>query len=94
MAGFSFLSQETDEASRSDLLTQTTKSNDYTFIEICIVILTAGALTNLTLTGQIKLATRTRQSEANTLINAGLKTGLLHQKQNFLNARKAAKIWA
>ena len=64
----------------ADLAIQNTKRNGYTLTEICIVTLTVGILTSLALTGQTKLATRARLSEAKALINAGLKNGLLLYK--------------
>ena len=70
----------------ADLAIQNTKRNGYTLTEICIVTLTVGILTSLALTGQTKLATRARLSEAKALINAGLKNGLLLYKQNLLDA--------
>ena len=75
----------------SRLRIQIIKNKGYTLIEICIVTLTIGILTSLALTGQTKLATRARLSEANALINAGLKNGLLLYKQNLLDASTTCK---
>ena len=75
----------------SRLRFQITKNKGYTLIEICIVTLTVGILTSLALTGQTKLATRARLSEAKALINAGLKNGLLLDKQNLLDASTTCK---
>ena len=89
MAGFFFLQPKGHE--KTDLPIQKTKNNGYTLIEICIVTLTVGILTSLALTWQAKLAKRARLIEANALINAGLKNGLLLHKQNLLDANMSCQ---
>ena len=71
---------------KAGLLLKNSKTDGYTLIEICIIALTVGILTSLALTGQAKLATRARLSEAKALINAGLKNGLMLYKQNLLDS--------
>ena len=82
MAGFTFLPQEAHEARRSDVLPQKTKSIDYTFIEICIIILTAGVSTNIALIGQ-KISHTSEAKRQNALISDDLKAGLLYQNKTF-----------
>ena len=58
----------------------------FTLIEIVISTLLIGVLTSLALTTQTKITMRAKLSEAKTLVNAGLKNGLLLHKQNRLDS--------
>ena len=58
----------------------------FTLIEIVISTLLIGVLTSLALTAQTKITMRAKLTEAKTLVNAGLKNGLLLHKQNRLDS--------
>ena len=58
----------------------------FTLIEIVISTLLIGVLTSLALTTQTKLTMRAKLTEAKTLVNAGVKNGLLLHKQNRLDS--------
>ena len=58
----------------------------FTLIEIVISTLLIGVLTSLAPTTQTKLTMRAKLTEAKTLVNAGLKNGLLLHKQNRLDS--------
>ena len=58
----------------------------FTLIEIVISTLLIGVLTSLALTTQTKFTMRAKLTEAKTLVNAGLKNGLLLHKQNRLDS--------
>ena len=58
----------------------------FTLIEIVISTLLIGVLTSLALTTQTKITMRAKITEAKTLVNAGLKNGLLLHKQNRLDS--------
>ena len=58
----------------------------FTLIEIVISTLLIGVLTSLSLTTQTKITMRAKLTEAKTLVNAGLKNGLLLHKQNRLDS--------
>ena len=58
----------------------------FTLIEIVISTLLIGVLTSLALTTQTKFTMRAKITEAKTLVNAGLKNGLLLHKQNRLDS--------
>ena len=54
--------------------------------EVMISTLLIGVLTSLALTTQAKITMQAKLSEAKTLVNSGLKNGLLLHKQNRLDS--------
>lgn len=83
MVGFSFIDKEMklDKTPPSR-----PKYKGFTLIEIVISTLLIGVLTSLALTTQTKITIQAKLIEAKTLVNAGLKNGLLLHKQNRLDS--------